>query len=180
MHIGTFRLQMKRQAFAREVQMRFSQYKLGVRKGTSNIFPFLAAFLSLKSCVVISLASPNLYSRPLCPLQSAISFCHVMSYLLGLRGHCLSDWQGFDSVQYPEGLEAQKDHSMVKSAGRQRKKEQVKMQKSRQKGRGSRQIQTFHVLSLLHVKIMDFITHIFLECLQICQLFLLSFTLIGN
>lgn len=55
---------------------------------------------------VISLASPSPHSRALCPLLSAISSCHVTSYLLGLQGHCLSDWQGFDSTQYSNNLRA--------------------------------------------------------------------------
>lgn len=55
---------------------------------------------------MISLASASLHGQVFCTLPSAISSCHVTSYLLGPRGHCLSDWQDFDSAQYSNNLRA--------------------------------------------------------------------------
>lgn len=83
-----------------------SHYKLEITKGTSNIFSFLYR------TAVISVASLSIHSRALCPMLAAISSCHVTSYLLGLQGHCLSDWQSSDSTQYPNNLRAWR-HSKI-------------------------------------------------------------------
>lgn len=55
---------------------------------------------------MISRASLSLHSWALCPPLSTVSSCHVTSYLLGLQGHCLSDWQSSDSTQYPNNPRA--------------------------------------------------------------------------
>lgn len=116
--------------------------------------------------VVISLASLSLYSRALCPLLSAISSCHVMSYLLGLWGHCLSDWQGFDSTQYPNnprGLEAVEDHSVARSTGRRSER---RGRRAGEKGKDrNRPEPSWIIMTSIQKR---------------CQWFVLSFTLIGN
>lgn len=165
---------MKGESPANDLQTGLWLFKLNIsKKSYMHVISIIGRLFQFYRAIDLHRA---IIGRPL----SATSSCHVTSYLLGPRGRCISDWQGFDAMQNSNNPRACRRRRITAWWNPAAEAARESEQRGRRGGRGSRWIQTFHLLSFLHVKIRDKRSPFFLESLQICQLFLPSFSLTGD